>query len=130
MNENVKVVLSHLSGRQVEIFYALLVSSGKYSFLPELYDIFGRDATMEFLEIFAGCKLKVPKVERLEELARAVAIYVRIDSAPSAQHASIVDTLAEEYELSKDRVRRIYANTKVKLEDEFGLKVIKRGQGG
>jgi hypothetical protein len=121
------MVLSHLTGRQVEAFYALLIASGKYTFLPELYDIFGREETIKFLEVFAGCLLKVPRVERLEELARAVGILVRIDSVSEAQKPSIVKTLAEELDLTEDRVRRIYVNTKAKLEIEYGLKVIPRG---
>ncbi len=111
----------------MEAFYVLLVSSGSYTFLPELYDIFGRDETIKFLEIFQGCSLSVPKAEKLEKLARDVSIYTRVERAPtSASRTVIIRRLAEEYELLEDRIRTIYAKTKVKLEDELGFKAVKK----
>lgn len=123
---NVKTVLSHLSGRQVEVFYALLVASGKYTFLPELYDIFGRESAIRFLEVFAGCRIRVPTIKRLEELARATEIYVRVEKATPNQRVGIVKVLAEEYEVTEDRIRTIFAKTKVLLEDKLGFTLIRR----
>ena len=91
-----KSVLSHLNGRQVEAFYVLLVSSGDYTFLPELYDIFGRDTTIKFLDVFAGCKIEVPKVEKLElpDLGSGDAVitesHVEEREGPQLAEASIV----------------------------------------
>lgn len=111
----------------MEAFYVLLVSAGNYTFLPELYDIFGREETIKFLEIFQGCTLSVPKADKLEKLAREVSIYTRIERAPTSKSRStIVRRLAEEYELTEDRVRSIYAKTKVHLEDRLGFKAIKK----
>lgn len=112
------------------MFYALLVSSGKYTFLPELYDIFGREATIKFLEIFAGCRIKVPRIERLEELARATAIYVRIEQVPERRKPSIIQILAEEYEVTEDRIRSIHAKTKKHLEEDLGFKLFRRRKRG
>lgn len=123
---SMKPVLSHLSGRQVDTFYALLISESKYSYLPELHDIFGRDATIKFMEIFSGCTVRVPSIKKLSQTARAVVIYVRIEQAKSNAQLAIVKALAEEYEITEDRVRSIYAKTKVKLEDELGFKVVGR----
>ena len=110
----------------MEVFYVLLVSSNKYTFLPEIYDIFGRETTIKFLELFAGCAIKVPRMEKLEKLARDTAIYVRIEQASPSQQAQLIHTLADEYDLTEDRVRRVYAATKVFLEDELGYRVIRR----
>lgn len=124
-SKSAEAVLSHLYGRQVEVFYALLVSSGRYTFLPELYDIFGREATIKFLEVFAGCRIKVPSIEKLENLARSTAIYVRIKQSKSKRRAMIVQMLAEEYELTEDRVRSIYNRTRLNLEENLGLKFVR-----
>lgn len=105
------------------MFYALLVSCGSYTFLPELYDIFGREATIKFLDVFAGTRIKVPKLEKLEALARDTAIYVRIENVSNRQKPAVVKSLAEEYELNEDRIRSIYASTKVKIEQEYGFKI-------
>lgn len=112
----------------MEVFYALLVSSGKYTFLPELYDIFGREATIQFLEVFAGCRIRVPKLDKLEALARATAIYVRIRQARPRQRPAIIQILAEEYDLTEDRVRSIYHNISESLEQELGFKLIRGKQ--
>ncbi len=114
----------------METFYVLLVSSGRYTFLPELYDIFGREATINFLEIFSGCTLKVPSVQKLEKLARDVTVYTRIERAPGNQKSAIVKALATDYELTEDRIRSLYAKTKVKLEDELGFKALKKTKYG
>ena len=122
-------VLLHLSGRQVEIFYVLLVSSGKYTFLPELYDIFGREATIKFLELFSGCKLAVPKLEKLEKLSRNSVVYVRVEQASKRNKPAVIKDLAEEYEVTEDRIRSIYMKTKKKLEKDLGFKALKKRHG-
>ena len=125
---SLKKTLTLLSGRQVEVFYVLLVCSGKYSFLPELYDIFGRESTIKFLELFSGCRFYVPKVEKLEKLARKAEVYVRIEQVSAKQKPSVIRSIAEEYDLTEDFVRQIYVDAKVDLEDGYGFKVIKKGQ--
>jgi len=122
----VKSVLKDLRGREVDAFYMLLVSSGKYTFLPELHDIFGKEATIKFLDVFAGCTVKVPKVETIEKLARDAEIYIRIEQAPYSQQASIISELSLANDITHDRVRTIYARIKVKLEEFYGFKVTKR----
>ena len=123
---DVQAVLSHLNGRQVEAFYVLLVSSAKYTFLPELYDVFGREATIKFLDVFAGCSLRVPKINKLERLAMESSIYVRVERVTPRRRQVVIKALAEEYEVTDDRIRNIYHKTKKKLEKEFGFTAIKK----
>lgn len=123
-----ETVLTSLSGRQVDVFYLLLVTSGQYTFLPEIYDIFGKEATIKFLEVFAGCRLQIPSVSKLEVLARDTSIYVRIESATAAQRASVIHALADQYDLVEDRIRDIYAETKSKIENDLGFFAVKRGK--
>lgn len=108
----------------MEAFYALLVSSGNYNFLPEVYDIFGREDTIKFIEIFAGCTIKVPKVDKLESLARKAEIYIRLSQTSPSQFSSVARVLAEEYNLTEDRVRTTYKETKKYFEKELGFSVI------
>lgn len=111
----------------MEAFYVLLVRSGNYTFLPELYDIFGREATIDFLEIFAGCKLAVPKVEKLEKLAKEAVIYIRIEQSPRRRRFAVVKSLAEEYNTTEDRINKIYLKAKDKF-DELGFSVIPKAR--
>lgn len=95
--------------------------------LPELHDIFGREATLRFLEIFAGSTLIVPRIDQLQKLARNVEIYFRLERAPDSQHAEVVRILADDFEISRDQVRVIYAKTKTKFEIELGCTFKGRG---
>ncbi len=105
------------------------MSSGKYTFLPEIYDIFGREGTIKFLELFAGCTVAVPPIETLQKLARNASVYIRLESSPPAQRAAIIRTIAEEYDLVEDRVRRVYEETKSLFEDTLGFKILCRRRG-
>lgn len=126
MTNETEALLSHLSGRQVEAFYVLLVSSGRYTFLPELYEVFGRESTLKFLELFEGCSVRVPKLKRLERLAQQATVYVRIERATRGARPQIIHALSREYGISEDRIRTIHKRTKRKLEHELGFKAIKR----
>ncbi len=117
-------------GKELELFYAMLVSYEDLSFLPELYDIFGRDNTAKFIEMFAGCSINVPSLEKLKQLYKDVLIYYKIKSVDSSDRkAIVVKTLSGEYDLTEDQIRKIYIKMKVKFEDDLGYKLIipKRG---
>lgn len=122
----VDTVLSHLSGRQVEAFYVLLVSSGKFTVLPELYDIFGREMTLKFLDTFAGCSIKVPSPERLKDLALKVEVYVRLSRVPEAQRESVAEEIAEREDCKVAYILSLFEKTKSKMEDELHFNVISR----
>ena len=78
------------------------------------------------LEIFAGCNLYVPGVDKLEKLAKNSEIYIRIEQVSEQQKPSVITTIAEEMDISEDRVRTVYVDTKISIEDLHGFKVTKK----
>ncbi len=116
-------VFTNLHGREVEVFYVLLLGSGKYSFLPDLYEIFGRESTIKFLEIFAGCKLKVPTVDQLERIARNTKVYTSVELAHYKRRAIVIENLALEFDTDETGIRQIHQRTKTYLEENLGFKV-------
>jgi hypothetical protein len=121
---HVTTILSGLSGRQVELFYVLLVSAGRYTFLPEIYDVFGKEQTVKFLELFAGVTIKIPDTNVLQRYAEDISIYYRIEKAATTEKKRlIVDQLGIDLDLDRGQVLRRYKITKRYLEAELGFKV-------
>lgn len=122
----VESVFTNIHGREAEVFFVLLLTSGKYSFLPELYEIFGKDSTIKFLELFAGMTVEVPSVKRLSSLARDTKVYTRVKNANPSHRATVIKSLAREFSTDEKRIRLIYDRTRTFLEGSLGFKLVKR----
>jgi hypothetical protein len=121
-----QVKLLNISGHSVDLFYVLLLHTGKYEFLPELYDVLGKELTLRVMDIFAGTSVKFPNQKVLARLAAEVEIYVRVGSAQESQRASVIHSLAEKLALSEDHVREVYNKTRHLLEEELGVSLRER----
>lgn len=64
--------------RYVDVLYALLVTTDSTQFFPEMYEIFGRDAVVKFLDIFAGQTIRVPPREVIERHVQDATIWVEV----------------------------------------------------
>lgn len=115
------------SRRSIDALFVLLVHSGRYELLPELYEVFGREKLLQFLEIFGGTTIKVPSEKDLIQAARDVAIYTRLHDAQPG-HKDPVDDLCHEYDLCSDEVYTIYREM-AQLMDRYDLKkaTVRRG---
>ena len=65
-------------GEHVDLVKVVLFYYNDLSLLPELYDIFGGEALIKFLDIFGGTTIDVPPAETIERAIRDVSIYLRI----------------------------------------------------
>ena len=81
----------------------VLLHDSRETLLPELYDIFGKEVLIKFLDIFGGRTVKVPAREYLRRAARDVDIYIMLFYDEAS-----VDTAARRYDLSQERVRKIF----------------------
>ena len=61
--------------RQVDIFHVVLLNAAADTVLPELYEIFGRERMVKFLEIFAGVTIRIPSASIFSDAVRDVMIY-------------------------------------------------------
>lgn len=117
--------LERSTRREVDALYVLLVHSGRYELLPELYDVFGREHLIRFLEIFGGTTIKVPSEVELAQAARDVTIYCRLNEAPKEGQEEVVASLAKEYNLDEGVVSQIYSRM-VRLMETYDLRKITR----
>lgn len=113
-----------VAGHDADIFYVLLLCSGQYDFLPELYDVLGREKTVQLLDIFAGTTVKFPPEKELERLAAEVRIFIRIKQAGEKQRLNVIKDLADQYGLTEEVVKQVYDKTASMIEDKLGMEVL------
>ena len=111
------------SRRYVDVLHVLLIHSGRYELLPELYEIFGRETLFRFLELFGGTTIKVPSETEIKKAARDVDIYCRITDAAADHRDEVITVLAREHDLTETWVRAIHDEMR-KLMDSYDLRRI------
>lgn len=94
---------------------ALLVDT-RFSVLPELYEVFGPSALLEFLDIFGGATIKIPTREELEVYLRDVIIYANYNEKRRS--------LCTRYNLTDSELLTIYNRMKTLLETTLNLNII------
>lgn len=100
------------AAKRVDVLYVLLVHSDRFSVLPELYEIFGREALLKFLDLFSGTTISVPSAEDLRSAIRDMTIYTRLVGATASSRSSRVERLADEYGVSKQTVEKRFDKVK------------------
>lgn len=108
--------LKLLDGRAAAAVAPLAVAlmyEDKFGVLPELYEIFGQDALIKFLDVFAGRHIEVPPRDILERRIRDVRIWLELGrrDEPDVTHA-----LANEYGISTQAVREVYRTVSSYME--------------
>ena len=94
--------------KHLDVFQMVLLSVAERTPLPELYEVFGQDKLVQFLDIFAGCTITVPPADIIANAVRDVDIYTSLERT-GTDHTDTVDDLARKYEMKNDRIRSIYS---------------------
>lgn len=113
-----------VTGNAADIFYVLLMYSGQYDFLPELYEVLGKEKMIQVLDIFAGTTIKFPQDKELERIAAEVSIYMRVRRAPKGARPEVIKDLADVYQTTEDTIRVIYDKTVTIIEDKLGMEIL------
>ncbi len=103
--------VEHIDALQVS-----LLRAGKNTLLPELYDIFGKEALLKFLDTFAGTTVQIPSKKVLESAIRDTYIYLTLNSALKSgkkKKSDVVKLLAARYDITGPEVLNIYADMKL-----------------
>jgi hypothetical protein len=98
-------LLNPMDRKQLDTLYIVLLHYSDHSILPELYEIFGEEAMIRFLDLFGGMTIKVPAHDELKKTIRDVNIYLRLKSSP--KYTETVKELMNEYELDDKYVEQI-----------------------
>ena len=104
------------SAKHIDVLQVSLLRAGKHTLLPELYDIFGKDKLLKFLDIFAGTTIEVPSKKVLESAIRDTYIYLSLENirkgGGNRKKSDVVKDLADRYSIESSEVLRIYADMK------------------
>jgi hypothetical protein len=112
-----------LTQLEAHIVSIMLLRSGKYSFLPELLDVVGREQMLSLLQMFAGLQIQFPSTSELERYAKEVSIFFRVHRAKPAQRSAIVKDLADVYLVDEDTVNAIYQKIRKLVEQDLQLRL-------
>ena len=103
-----KVDLIRLFDREVdelvEVFIPVLLTWTRKTLIPELYEVFGPEQLMRFLDLFAGTRFEVPSRDVILQALRDAEIYATL-----AAHKDTVRGLATKYGVEEHRVADAYA---------------------
>lgn len=95
--------------KTLDIALIVILRCDTESVLPDLAQMFGYDALVEFLRRFAGRTVKVPSVIALEKALRDVEIYLDIERAKGeGGRAKAVRNIVATYSVSRQRVFKIH----------------------
>lgn len=102
--------VDHIDALQVS-----LLRAGKNTLLPELYDIFGKECLLKFLDTFAGTTIQVPTKTVLEDAIRDTYIYLTMRKEAKSgnrKKSDVVKELAERYDITTKYVLHIFKDMK------------------
>ena len=88
----------------VEVFIPVMLAWTGKTLIPELYEVFGPEQLMRFLDLFSGTRFEVPSRDVILQALRDADIYATL-----AAHKDTVRGLARKYRLEEHRVQDAYA---------------------
>jgi hypothetical protein len=83
----------------IDVFIPVMVAWTRKSLIPELYEVFGPEQLMRFLDLFAGARVEVPSRDLILAALRDADIYVT-----RAAHKDTVRGLATKYGVAEHQV--------------------------
>lgn len=104
-------IMDRLTKKRLDILAVILLARSRETLLPELLEIFGREATLKFLDIFGDCEFKVPPREELERAVRDTEIYLRLTQSKRPGDAwddAVVKELVDRYDLTREHLFDVY----------------------
>jgi hypothetical protein len=111
-------ILDAVSGRFVAVLRVALDRACPRSPVLDLFDIFGREAFLKFLDIFQGMTLDVPTRGKVEDCMRQVAIYLALKRTKASQRPKAIRALAQKYGIPAGDVRTIFVELDNLFENE------------
>jgi hypothetical protein len=116
-SEEYKVnIFDKISRKDVDALMVALLECAEDSHIPELYDIFGKNHFLKFMDIFAGTTIKCPSPAELSNAIRNVGIYLKIREAPTAQKADLARDFSKKYKVPLGQITRVYAEMEDRMK--------------
>ena len=88
----------------IDVFIPVMLCWTRNTLIPELYEVFGDQQLMRFLDLFAGVRFEVPSRDLILTALRDADIYATL-----AANKNTVRGLATQYGVEEHRVADAYA---------------------
>ena len=92
-------MLDRDASRLIDVFIPVMVAWTRKTLIPELYEVFGNQHLMLFLDLFAGTRFEVPSRDLILTALRDADIYATL-----AAHKDTAAGLARKYGLAEHQV--------------------------
>jgi hypothetical protein len=99
----------------IDVFIPVMLAWTRKTMISELYEVFGTEHFMRFLDLFAGTRIEVPSRDLILAALRDADIYARL-----AAHKDTVRGLATKYGVEEHRVADAYARVAALVEATKG----------
>lgn len=101
----------------IDALQVALLRASRGTILPELYEIFGKDKLLQFLDIFSGTTINIPSRKVLEDSIRDTYIYLGLRRASKKANrkkvmSDVAKDLADRYDIDKQTVWSVYEDMK------------------
>jgi hypothetical protein len=122
-------ILKPMDRKQLDTLFIALLHYSQHNILPELYEIFGEESLLKFLDLFSGMTIKVPSHDQLSLIIRDVNIYIRLSRAD--KKADLIRELMSEYGIEEERsITRIYTEIETIVTTQAALRKAVGGSDG
>jgi len=118
-------ILDKLTKKRLDILAVVLLVRSRENLLPELLEIFGREAALKFLDIFGGCSFKVPAREELERAVRDTEIYLRLTQSKrpgDSWDEAVVKELMDRYDLTREHLFDTFQSVRAMFDPSLAVK--------
>jgi hypothetical protein len=102
----------------IDLFYILLLDMAENTVLPEMYEIFGTDKVLKFLDIFAGATITVPSADMISKSLDKIFIFVKLYNNFNKE---TLDLIKNDYNLKTDEVLKIYNYVEERIREHPGM---------
>jgi len=111
-------IVDAVSGRFVAVLRVALDKACPRSPVLDLFDIFGKEAFLKFIDVFQGMTIEVPTRAKMEECMKHVGIYLTLKRTQASGRPRTVRQLASRYSIPAGEVRSIFVELDKLFEDE------------
>ena len=98
---------------------AILFLCARHTLLPEIFDAFGKEDTLSFLEIFGGRTIKVPSVKAVKDALVALTIWEEMSK--SKDKGDTCKILAKRFSVRASEIRASYTRVEEMLNGQETL---------
>lgn len=109
-------IFDKISNQMIDILKIALIECAADTHIPELFEIFGRENFLKFLDIFSGCTIVCPHRAVIDKCIRDVTIYLKVERALEGTKTDAVKYLASQYSVSPGVIRQIHSEMVEKLK--------------